>query len=82
MAEKKTVFKKHEKDTGSVSAQIGLLSEEIAMLQDHVAKNPKDFDAKRSLLKKVAKRRTFLKFIKNRDLESYASISKKISVKV
>ncbi len=82
MAVKKQMFKKHENDTGSVSAQIGLLTDEIKMLQEHVAKNSKDYDAKRSLLKKVAKRRTFLKFIKARDLESYSTISKKISVKV
>ena len=82
MAQKKVVFKEHDNDTGSVPAQIGLLTEQIIMLQAHVAKNPKDFDSKRSLLKKVAKRRTFLKFIKKRDLETYTKLSKKLNVKV
>lgn len=75
-------FKRHDKDTGSPQAQIGVLSEEIKFLQSHVATNPKDYDAKRSLLKKVAKRRTFLRYLKQKDLESYLKLSKKTSVKI
>ncbi|MDR0369044.1 MAG: 30S ribosomal protein S15 [Candidatus Peribacteria bacterium] len=84
MAEKKTSmsFQRHDKDTGSPEAQIQNLSEQIAMLQDHVAKNKKDFDAKRSLLQKVAKRRKFLKYLKETKIESYADISKKTGLKV
>ena len=43
------VFQRHERDTGSPQMQIGLLSDQIAMLQAHVATNAKDYDAKRSL---------------------------------
>lgn len=75
-------FKRHDNDTGSPQAQIGILSEEIKFLQSHVATNPKDYDAKRSLLKKVAKRRTFLRYLKQKDLESYLKLSKKTSVKI
>ena len=79
MAKKQeNAFQRHDKDTGSPEMQIGLLSEEVAMLQAHVAANPKDYDAKRSLLKKVAKRRTFLRYLKERDLDAYTKISKKI----
>jgi ribosomal protein S15 len=52
------------------------------MLQEHVAKNKSDFDAKRALLQKVARRRRFLKFLKETNLESYADISKKTGLKV
>jgi len=84
MAEKKqsVSFKRHGKDTGSPEAQIENLSTSINVLQDHVTKNKKDFDAKRSLLQKVAKRRTFLKYLKENNLESYADISKKTGLKV
>jgi len=84
MAEKKTgmSFKRHDNDTGSPEAQIERLTAQITMLQDHVAKNKKDFDAKRSLLQKVAKRRKFLKYLKETNLESYADISKKTGLKV
>ena len=76
------VFQRHERDTGSPEMQIGLLSSEIVMLQAHVAANAKDYDAKRSLLKKVAKRRSFLRYLKARDLDTYTKISKKIGLKV
>ena len=73
----KNVLQRHEKDTGSPEAQIQNLTAQISMLQDHVTKNKKDFDAKRSLLQKVARRRRFLKYLKERDLDSYVEVSKK-----
>jgi small subunit ribosomal protein S15 len=51
-------------------------------LQDHVAKNKKDYDAKRALLQKVAKRRRFLRYLKENHLDRYAEISKKTGLKV
>lgn len=84
MVEKKVTntFQRHATDTGSPEFQVWTLSEEVAMLQWHLKDHPKDFDAKRSLLKKVAKRRRFLKYIKNNDLDSYSKLSKKVWVKV
>jgi small subunit ribosomal protein S15 len=58
------------------------LSDEINVLQNHLQLHPKDFDAKRSLLKKVAKRRNLLKYIKNADVDSYSKVSKKVGVRV
>ncbi len=84
MAEIKTTnpFERHWKDTWSPESQIRNLTQEISMLQWHLKEHSKDFDWKRSLLKKVAKRRRFLKYLKKTDLDSYTKISKKISVKV
>jgi small subunit ribosomal protein S15 len=83
MAKKQeNVFQRHDKDTWSPEMQIWLLSEEITTLQAHVASNSKDYDAKRSLLKKVAKRRSLLRYLKNKDLDAYTKISKKIWLKV
>ena len=84
MAEKKAVsqFQRHAKDTWSPEYQVWLLSEEIVVLQNHLQLHPKDFDAKRSLLKKVAKRRNLLKYIKNADVDSYSKVSKKVGVRV
>jgi len=59
-----------------------ILSDEITLLQQHLAKHPKDADAKRSLLKKVARRRTFLKYLKSTKLENYLTVTKKVGVKV
>jgi small subunit ribosomal protein S15 len=59
-----------------------LLGNEIKQLQEHLAANKKDSDAKRSLLKKVARRRALLKYLKSKTLSTYNSISKAINVKV
>lgn len=78
----KNPFQRHDSDTGSPEVQIRLLSSEINMLQDHLINHPKDFDAKRSLLKKVARRRKFMKYLKATKLENYQTVSKKLGIKV
>ena len=80
--EEKVSFKRHDKDTWSIEVQIGLLSNEIIDLQGHIAANKHDFDAKKSLLKKVARRRSLLKYLKWKKLATYNSISKQVNVKV
>ncbi len=75
-------FQRHGKDTWSPESQIRDLTKEIEMLQWHLKDHSKDFDAKRSLLKKVAKRRRFLKYIKKNDLDIYTKVSKKVWVRV
>jgi len=76
------VFQRHDKDTGSPEVQAGLLSAEIEQLQAHLGAHKKDYDAKRSLLKKVTKRRKFLKYLKDKSLDTYSTVSKKLDLKV
>lgn len=73
---------RHEHDTWSPEYQIRLLGNKIVILQDHLQKNHKDYDAKRSLLKLVQKRRMHLKYLKTNKLESYLLVSKKTWLKV
>ncbi len=75
-------FQRHEKDNGSPEVQICILTHEIWMLQDHLKTHPKDVDAKRSLLKKVARRRKYLKYLKENDLERFNFVTKKLKLKV
>jgi len=82
MATEKKVKSTSTKDTWSPEAQIERLSQDIQILQDHVAKNKKDFDAKRALLQKVARRRRFLRYLKENHLDRYAEVSKKTGLKV
>lgn len=83
MVEKKQVvsLQRHDKDTGSPEVQISTLSDEIKELQAHLALHKKDFDAKRSLLKKVARRRRFMRYLKDTNLETYAFVAKKLGLK-
>lgn len=52
------------------------MTTKITDLQEHLKANHKDFDAKRSLLRLVAKRRTFLRYLKDNSLETYLTVSK------
>ncbi len=81
-AEKEAILQRHETDTGSPEVQIGLLSQEIDNLQAHLAAHKHDFDAKRGLLKRVAKRRGLMKFLKETNLERYQIVAKKFGLKV
>lgn len=81
-SKKESALKRHVTDTWSPEAQINLLSQEIEWLQSHLTLHPKDVDAKRSLLKKVAKRRRLLKYLKDNKLSVYTQVSKTINLKV
>lgn len=74
-------YKLHERDTGSPEVQIALLTEEIKRLLLHLKSHPKDFHSKRGLLSKVAKRRKFLKYLKEEDPKRYNNLVKKIGLK-
>lgn len=76
-----TPFKKHDKDNGSVEVQIATLSWEIENLKEHLSENHKDIDPKRALLKKVAKRKKLVAYLKSNDFESYKAIVKKLKLK-
>ena len=75
-------FQRHDQDTWSPEYQINLLTTKITTLQEHLKVNHKDFDAKRSLLKMVAARRTFLRYLKTNALDRYLMVSKKTGLKV
>jgi small subunit ribosomal protein S15 len=74
-------FKRDEKDDGSPEVQVAQLTYEIAELQGHLKQHDKDVDAKRSLLKKVARRRKFMKYLKENALERYNLLVKKLGLK-
>jgi len=76
-----TPFKKHDKDNGSVEVQIATLTWEIENLKEHLGENHKDIDPKRALLKKVAKRKKLVSYLKSNDFESYKAIVKKLKLK-
>lgn len=81
--EKKDIIKKysvHKADTGSANVQIALLTEEIKNLTEHLKTHKKDNSSRRGLLKKVAKRRKLLKYLKKEDEKKYDAIVKKLKL--
>ena len=70
-----------EKDTGSIEGQIALFTTRINHLTDHLQSNKKDYNTERSLLKMVGKRKSLLSYLKNKDINRYRAIIKKLSLR-
>ena len=71
----------HPTDTGSVEIQVAMLSERITKLSDHLQKNNQDYASRQGLLKMIGKRKRLLSYIKNKDLNKYATLIKKIGIR-
>ena len=70
-----------EKDTGSIEGQIALFTTRINHLTDHLKSNKKDYNTERSLLKMVGKRKSLLSYLKNKNIDRYRAIIKKLSLR-
>ena len=68
-------------DTGSAEGQIALFTHRINHLSIHLKKNPKDFNTERSLVRMVGKRKNILDYLKNKDINRYRSIIKKLKLR-
>ena len=75
-------FGKNKSDTGSTEVQLALLTERINSLTDHLRNQPKDFSSRRGLLKLVGIRRNFMNYLKNRNSDSYVSVSKQLEIRI
>ena len=81
---KKNFFKEHGKsefDTGSPEAQIALFSHRINYLTGHLKENKKDFVTQQSLIRLVGKRKSLLTYLKEKDIERYRAILKKLNIR-
>ena len=81
---KKEIFKEHgksETDTGSAEGQIALFTKRINHLTEHLKKNRKDFNTERSLVMMVGKRKSLLSYLKNKDINRYREIIKKLNLR-
>ncbi|HMR94246.1 MAG TPA: 30S ribosomal protein S15 [Microthrixaceae bacterium] len=67
-------FRKHDTDTGSPEVQIALLTDRINHLTEHLKVHKKDHHSRRGLLMLVGKRRRFLDYLKNNDVERYRTV--------
>lgn len=74
-------FKLSEKDTGSVQVQVALLTARINHLNEHLKVNPKDNHSRRGLLQMVGKRKGFLLYLKDKDIEAYRSLIKELGIR-
>ena len=74
-------YKLSDKDTGSASVQVALLSERINSLMDHFNMHKKDHHSRRGLLMMVNKRRKLLDYLKIKDVSQYKQLISKLGIR-
>ena len=80
-AELITEFGKDDKDSGSASVQVAILSERIRNLTEHLKDHKKDFGSRRGLLAMVGQRRSLLDYIKAGDITAYQDLIEKLGLR-
>lgn len=74
-------YGKDANDSGSAEVQVAILTERIRNLTEHLKEHKKDNHTRRGLMKLIGKRRGLLKYIKNRDIEEYRALIKKLGIR-
>jgi small subunit ribosomal protein S15 len=81
MTSKIKELKKHEKDTGSSEVQIGILTDKITYLSEHIKKNKKDKHSSVGLLKAVNRRKKLLDYLKKNKIDAYKNVISKLNLR-
>lgn len=77
----KEKFAQSANDSGSVELQVALLTTDIKQLTEHCKVNHKDHSSRRGLLKKVCRRKRFLKYLMNKDVNKYRTIVQQLGLR-
>ena len=84
-AEKKAnIFKTFggsETNTGSIEAQIAMLTERINHISVHLKSNKKDFATNRGLMLLVGRRKRLLHYLSTSNLASYRQLIEKLGIR-
>lgn len=76
-----TELQGHKTDTGSAAVQVGIMTERIKELTEHLRSNKKDFAARRGLLQLVGQRKRHLQYIAAHDGKAYLELIKKLGIR-
>jgi len=74
-------YKVHDSDTGSPEVQVGLLTNRIQYLTEHLKVHKKDHHSRRGLLMLVGQRRRLLNYVKYKDVNRYRTIIERLGLK-
>ncbi|NQZ29180.1 MAG: 30S ribosomal protein S15 [Mycoplasmatales bacterium] len=74
-------FGGNAKNTGSIEAQIAILTEDINILTPHFKANKKDKHSQRGFLAKIQKRKDLLKYLKAQDFNKYQALIKELGLR-
>lgn len=68
-------------NTGSIEAQIALLTEQITGISKHLKENKKDFSTNRGLMKMVGQRKRLLTYLSKHNLQGYRQLIEKLGLR-
>ena len=71
----------HPTDTGSVEIQVAMLSKRISKLSNHLQGNIHDFASRQGLLQMIGKRKRLLSYLKDKNVQRYKELVKKIVIR-
>tara|TARA_A100001011_G_C14021767_1_gene719765 strand:+ start:402 stop:671 length:270 start_codon:yes stop_codon:yes gene_type:complete len=74
-------FSKNEKDTGSTSIQIAVITERIKNLTEHFKTHNKDNHSKRGLVALVNQRKKLLNYLSKKNNSEYLELIKKLNIR-
>ena len=74
-------YQTDKNDTGSVDVQVALLTARIKHLTEHFKTHKKDHHSRRGLLKLVSQRKKLLGYLRNKNLDSYASLISRLGLR-
>lgn len=71
----------HKTDVGSPQAQASVLTSRIKEVTAHLKSNKHDHMARRGLIQMVSKRKKLLKYLEDKDFESYKATVAKLGLR-
>ncbi len=74
-------FRLKENDTGSPEVQVAVLTKEILELNDHLKLHKQDHHSRRGLMMKVGRRRHLMNYLRDKDIQRYRNLLKKLGLK-
>ena len=76
-----TEFGGNASNTGSVEAQIAMLTERITSIAKHLQSNKKDFATNNGLMHMVGQRKRLLIYLQKHNLQGYRSLIEKLGLR-
>jgi small subunit ribosomal protein S15 len=68
-------------NTGSIEAQVAVLTERISHISAHLQQNKKDFSTHRGIMQLVGKRKRLLTYLQKHNLQGYRQLIEKLGLR-
>ncbi|RRC91731.1 30S ribosomal protein S15 [Erysipelotrichaceae bacterium OH741_COT-311] len=83
-AEKTAIINEYARgtnDTGSVEVQVAVLTAQINRLTEHLKEHKKDYHSTRGLMKMVGRRKNFLAYLRDKDINRYRELVQRLGLR-